>query len=376
MINSTIMFIIMLIYYQLMTIIANYVINDLDISASLAGLIAGIFMVFALPARIISGKLIEEFGRKKMLHLGLVIYGLGTFSYFIAGNFAALFLIRIIQGLGFGVATTSAMTIAAGLIPDSRRGEGMGYFMLSITIASAIGPSLGIFFYQQGDFSLILVFSSILLVIGYFSLFFMEVPEVELSAEHLAEIKSFKLKKLFEFKVLPIAIVGAMTFFAYASIISFLSTYVDQINLVKAGSVFFLVYSMSMLVFRPLTGRWFDLKGKNYVMYPAFLAFAAGLIVISQAQTGLVLLFAAILMGFGFGTFSACGQTIAINSVPDHRVGIATSTFLAISEIGIGIGPFFLGMLIPKLGFRGLYLAMALVVILAMFLYYLFYGRK
>lgn len=56
-------------------------------------------------------------------------------------------------------------------------------------------------------------------------------------------------------------------------------------------------------------------------------------------------------------------------------MGIATSTFISISEMGIGMGPFFLGMLIPLVGFRGLYLTMAAVVILAMTLYYFVHGK-
>jgi len=365
----------MLVYYQLMAIIAMHSVDNLGASSSSAGLAAGIFMLAALTARIFSGKFIEYVGRKKMFLTGLIIYLLATALYFGAENLILLFIIRIIHGLGFGIATTSAMTIAAGIIPSSRRGEGMSYFNLSITLASAIGPSLGIYLYDYSSFSIILLISSILLVAGFFATLFLKVPEVELSSEQIAEMTSFKLNKLFEVKVLPLAVVGLMTFFAYASIISFLSSYVNQVNLVRAGSVFFIVYSIAMLVSRPITGRWFDSKGENFVMYPAFLSFALGLIIISQAQSSFTILAAAVFLGIGFGTFASCGQAIAIKLVPEHRMGIATSTFISISEMGIGMGPFFLGMLIPLIGFRGLYLTMAAVVILAMTLYYFVHGK-
>jgi len=365
----------MLVYYQLMAIIAMHSVDNLGASSSSAGLAAGIFMLAALTARIFSGKFIEYVGRKKMFLTGLIIYLLATALYFGAENLILLFIIRIIHGLGFGIATTSAMTIAAGIIPSSRRGEGMSYFNLSITLASAIGPALGIYLYDYSSFSIILLISSILLVAGFFATLFLKVPEVELSSEQMAEMTSFKLNKLFEVKVLPLAVVGLMTFFAYASIISFLSSYVNQVNLVRAGSVFFIVYSIAMLVSRPITGRWFDSKGENFVMYPAFLSFALGLIIISQAQSSFTILAAAVFLGIGFGTFASCGQAIAIKLVPEHRMGIATSTFISISEMGIGMGPFFLGMLIPLIGFRGLYLTMAAVVILAMTLYYFVHGK-
>jgi len=41
----------------------------------------------------------------------------------------------------------------------------------------------------------------------------------------------------------------------------------------------------------------------------------------------------------------------------------------------MGIGPFILGFLVPVLGFRGLYVSMAVVVIVCMLLYYVLHGR-
>lgn len=147
------MFSIMLVYYQLMAIIAMHSVDNLGASSSSAGLAAGIFMLAALTARIFSGKFIEYVGRKRMFLTGLIIYLFATALYFGAENLILLFIIRIIHGVGFGIATTSAMTIAAGIIPSSRRGEGMSYFNLSITLASAIGPSLGIYLYDYSSFS-------------------------------------------------------------------------------------------------------------------------------------------------------------------------------------------------------------------------------
>jgi MFS family permease len=70
------------------------------------------------------------------------------------------------------------------------------------------------------------------------------------------------------------------------------------------------------------------------------------------------------------------GQAIAITLSPPHRVGLATSTFFSLTDGGVGIGPLFLGLLVPSIGFRGLYMLMAGGAIFSMFLYYLLHGRK
>ena len=57
-------------------------------------------------------------------------------------------------------------------------------------------------------------------------------------------------------------------------------------------------------------------------------------------------------------------------------MGLATSTFFSFIDGGVGFGPFLLGFTIPVIGFRGMYLSMAIVVFACVFLYYFLHGRK
>jgi MFS family permease len=246
---------------------------------------------------------------------------------------------------------------------------------MSITLASAIGPLIGMNLYQHASFQAILVLCVILLIIIFIETLFLKVPKAVLTVEQLKNMKRLTLNNFFEFKVLPLAFTATFVYFSYSSIIGFLSSYAKEVDLMAASSFFFMVYSIAILISRPLTGRLFDTKGENYVMYPSFIFFAIGLVILSQARQGTILLLSAIFLGFGFGTFSSCSQAIAIKLSPAHRMGLATSTFLAIAEMGLGFGPYFLGLLLPEIGFRWLYVCMALIVILAMYLYYFLHGR-
>ncbi len=113
------MFLIRLVYYQLMAIMAVYAIDNLQASPSEAGLIAGIFILAALVSRIFSDKFIELVRRKKRLYIGLAVYLLVTLFYFGARNLQLLFMIIILHGLGYGMATTAAMTIFASILQHS-----------------------------------------------------------------------------------------------------------------------------------------------------------------------------------------------------------------------------------------------------------------
>ena len=111
-------------------------------------------------------------------------------------------------------------------------------------------------------------------------------------------------------------------------------------------------------------------------MYPAFVLFAVGLALLSQAHQSYILLFAAVFVGLGYGTFLSGAQAVAIKVSPQHRFGLATSTLFTFFDGGIGIGPFLLGLFIPAIGLRGMYAAMAVVVLATTWLYHYVHGRN
>ena len=363
-------------FYLLITTLSVYAMEEFNASQSMAGLASSIFVVGALVSRLIVGKYIEVFGRKKMLYGGLLLFLIMMLLYFTVDNMNLLLLVRFVHGASFGVFTTVIATVITDIIPNERRGEGISYFSLSITLAMAIGPFLGLYISQQGSFTMIFVACTLFSFISSLIILFVRIPEAKITKEQLDAMKGFKLKDFFEIKAIPISIIIAIMGFAYSGILSFMTSYAQEIDLMEAASFFFLIYAVFILISRPFTGRLLDQKGDNIVVYPALLLFVFGLFFLSQAHQGFTLLLAGALIGLGFGTLSSCCQAIATKESPRHRVGLATSTFFIFMDSGVGMGPFLLGFIIPIVGFRGLYLSLAAVVLLSIFLYYVLHGRK
>ncbi|MGE8080034.1 MFS transporter [Peribacillus loiseleuriae] len=363
-------------FYLLIATISLYATEKFQASPSMAGLASGIFVLGALIARLFSGKSIEQVGRKKMLYIGFIAILIVTLLYFVINSMTVLLIIRFLHGAAFGIASTATGTIVASVIPNERRGEGTGYYALSVTLAAAIGPFLGIFINQHAGFNMNFILCTILLALSFIAAFFLKVVKVEFTNEQLANMKGFKLNNFFEPKAFPISIIAVFIGLCYSSILTFITSYSQEIHLVDVASFFFVVYAVAILVSRPFTGRWFDTKGENFVMYPAFLFFTIGLIILSQAHVGYALLIAGVFVGLGYGTFMSSAQAISIKVSPKHRMGLATSTYFIFTDLGVGIGPFILGFMIPVIGFRGLYVTMAIVVFACIFLYYFLHGRK
>jgi MFS family permease len=369
-------FFIALTFYLLMTTLTVYAIQEFSASQSMAGLASSIFIIGALISRLFSGKYIERIGRKKMLFGGLVLFLIASLLYFTVENMSLLLLVRFIHGAAFGLATTAISIVVMDIIPNERRGEGTSYYSLSITLATAIGPFIGLFISQHASFTMIFVLCTLCTVISIIISLFAQIPEAVITKAQLDEMKGLKLTDFFEKGALPISIVIAIIGFSYSGILSFLATYANEINLVDAASFYFIVYAVFLLISRPFTGRILDKRGDNIVIYPAIILFGIGLIIISQAEHGFTLLLAGALIALGFGTLQSCCQAIAIKESPRHRVGLATSTFFIFFDAGTGIGPFLLGAIIPLVGFRGLYMMLAVVVFGCILLYYLLHGKK
>jgi MFS family permease len=355
----------------------SYAIDKFHASTGIAGLVASIFVIGVLIGRLGTGRIIGDTGSKRVLIVGAFFFIITSALYFAAINLPLLIIMRLLHGIAYGVASTAAGTIIAQIIPQSRRGEGIGYYSMTTIVAMAVGPFIGIFLIQHADFKMIFIVTSILAVISLAISFAVSEPTYKSPRQdQVKAVKSFQISNFLEFKAIPISIVGLIIVFSYSGILTFISLYANQIQLEEAASFFFLVYAIAILVSRPFSGRLFDVKGANVVIYPCLFIFAIGMLLLSQATHGITLLLAGILIGLGYGNFLSCAQAISIKATPPYRLGLATSTFFIFLDLGVGVGPYIFGLLVPFSGYRGLYLMMVLMIIATIILYYFLHGRK
>ncbi|MBN8192925.1 MFS transporter [Bacillus sp. NTK074B] len=368
-------FFIYLIFYLLLVTMAVYAVDEFGASESQAGLVTGIFIIGTLIGRLFLGRMITAIGNKKMLFVGMIAFIGTSCLYFVEGGISFLLLTRFLHGVALGMVSTATGTIVAEIIPASRKGEGIGYYSMSITLATAVGPFFGLFLSQHASFQTIFAFCLALGVISYIFTLFVKIPVVKKPAEERTEKERLSLSSFIEPKALPIALVVLFVSLAYSSVLSFINFYAIDIDLVEAASVFFVVYAVAILVSRPFTGRLMDAKGAKAVMLPAFILFAAGLFLLSAAGNTMILLLSGVLIGLGFGNMQSVTQAIAVKAVPPERVGLATSTYYISLDAGLGFGPYALGFLIPLTGYRSLYMIMGILVAATLVLYY-FQERK
>ncbi|MFF2458146.1 MFS transporter [Peribacillus simplex] len=367
-------FFLFLTFYVLMVTLTIYTMDNFHASQAQAGLASSIFVLGAVLVRPIAGKKIDKIGRRKMLLGSLVLFLIASIGYFLVNGLSLLLIDRLIHGFAFGLATTATGTIAADIIPNERRGEGTGYFAMSTNLAMAFGPFIGLLITQHFSYSIIFYAASLFAAFSLVASLFMNVPEGEKGGASTQ--KGFKISDYFEKRALPISIFIGFAGFTYSSILSYLTSFAKEMDLMDAASFFFVVFAVFLLASRPFTGRMFDVKGENAVIYPSLLLFAVGMVILSQSHHGITLLIAGAFIGVGYGTFQSSCQAISIKEAPSNRMGLATSTFFTMYDFGIGVGPFLLGFLIPFTGFKGLFIGMSIFAFILIGIYFLAHGKK
>ncbi|MGO1922243.1 MAG: MFS transporter [Jeotgalicoccus sp.] len=364
-------FILMGAMYSTLVTVGNYAIEKYDVNPSIAGFVASIFIVGVLLGRGVTGFQINYLGGRKIMFIGTMLYFLTYILYFFDFGLTFLIITRLLNGFATGIISTALNTLATISVPEERRGEGISYFSLSMVVASAVGPFIAFLLLEQISFETMLIYVGILMLVVVLMLPLIKINNV--TKETAVKPKKFVLIEKNSLKMLvPIFLMGL----AYSSVLSFLNTYAIEINVVTAASFFFIVYAAAVLATRPFTGRLIDRKGPNIVIYPTFILMAIGFFLLGSTSTGIVVLIAGFLIGLGFGNFQSAAQIICVNMASKENVGLATSTYFIILEIGLGFGPVFLGLLVPFAGYSGMYLLLIVPILAAGFVYFLMVGKR
>ncbi len=367
-----------LVMYALMSTVTEYA-SSMGSSATIAGLVSGIYVFGGLCSRIYSANALEKKDWKRLGLIFLSIHFLACILYFFVDNVDLLIIVRFIHGLGFGASANAIVTIASSILPKKRFGEAFGYFMLGTTIAVGLGPYISGFFYDLwgsfGSFLLATVFSAIALI----CVFFLDIErydpndnlkdnDIESTQNvNLNEDKNSFIDKIFEVEAIPVSLFTALTALGYVSILSFYRLYAVELDLVSAFSVFFLIYSVVLVVSRPIAGKIQDKNGDKIICIIGIVAQSIGLFLIAYAPSTITVFICAVCAALGFGTLNSACTTIVTRNTPVSRRPFAISTFFIFCDGTIGFGPALLGSFVSaSSGYAPIYYISSFITLLAL----------
>ncbi|PFD37876.1 MFS transporter [Bacillus cereus] len=341
-------------------------IKEIGGNESQVGLMMGMFTIAAVVIRPIIGGMLDKYGRKSFIIWGLIFFGLTMLSYNLASTILFLAFLRVIHGVTWAVSTTAVGTAITDIIPDSRRGEGMGWYGMAMTIAMAIGPMIGLWVVQNYSFHGLFLLATLLSFMAVVLSLITKMP-------FAPQIEKGKIQ-LFEKSVLSITIVVFFLSFAYGGITTFLPLFASSID-VNPGT-FFLVYAIALTIVRPISGKLLDKYGEVFIILPTLCITILAIVVLTISNSVMGVIIAAVLYGVGFGSAQPALQAAMLTIVAPSKRGVANASFFTAFDLGIGLGAILLGFVSQIFGYRFLFAGSAISGLIALIIFVIFVKQR
>ncbi|WCT12524.1 multidrug effflux MFS transporter [Mucilaginibacter jinjuensis] len=181
------------------------------------------FFIGISAGQLIYGPLLDRFGRKKPLYVGLVIYIVASVGCLLVHTIEALIILRFVQAIGSCAAAVASVAMVRDLFPAKDNAKVFALLMLVISASPMLAPTAGGYvtaaFGWQWVFILLAAIAALILIAVIFSLPESYKPNPDFSLKPGPIIKSF-LSVIVEPQFYTYAISGAFAFsglFAYVS---------------------------------------------------------------------------------------------------------------------------------------------------------------
>jgi predicted MFS family arabinose efflux permease len=241
-------------YSAIVPLLPSYT-DDLDLSKSEAGVLAGSYAAGTLVASIPAGWLAARFGPKAILLLGLGLLVASCVVFGFAERYEVLVGARFVQGVGGAGSWAAGMAWLLAVAPRERRGELIGT-ALGVAIAGALGgPVVGAVAQEVGTE---IVFNAIALVAALLVLAVVATPRPE-----QPEPTSGLAGALRNRHVLVGAWLTTLPALFFGSFSVLTSLRLDDLGVSAAGvAAVFLAAAAFEAVMSPIVGRLSDRRGR------------------------------------------------------------------------------------------------------------------
>lgn len=310
----------------------NAFLTDLG-SPGLKGLIIGLFTISAGFSRPFSGKLSDIIGRKKVMLIGLLVSAVVCALYSFA--FAAWFLLmlRFLHGFSVGFYPTGATALITDILPEDKRGFGMGLWGTFISIGMGIGQGLSSFIVDIGNRDALFFTAALFTALSYI-LFFNVKETLAKTARFQWSNLQIKPDEIIEPNVIPVAIVMFLSAMCSGIILVLSPDISDHLHIENKGA-FFIFYVMATILIRLVTGKVSDTYGRRETLIVGMVILCISMVLIGLSKTESWYYISSIIFGIATGIISPTIFAWTADLSPKNRRGRGTGTMFIALEFGI-----------------------------------------
>lgn len=339
--------------------------ESLGASPERIGLIVSVSTLTGVLLKLPSGALSDIYGRRVLLRIGVVAFGLPPFLYPFITDLNALTVLRFLHGLATAIFAPSALATVAELYRE-RRGAALGTYTACTQSGSLLGPFLGGYFIHAAGFSTAFVVAGIFGCVGmvlFYSLH-LDVAVPQRKEQGMAVVLSEMWKGFAAVaknrKVLITSVTDAAKMIANGALMAFLPLYGVAAGL-NPGEVglLFTVQAVTSFFSKPIMGRISDRVGRQPLIILGLFICAGTFVCIPHVSMFPILLMLSAGFGFGEAVVSSSSSALVADSSEFKRLGAGLGMQGTIMDIGHASGPLLAGVLIGNLSYSVAFIIIA-----------------
>ena len=337
----------------------------------ITGIISSLMSLVALFGRPFSGAASDYFNKKKIMVLSYVLSIICLLLYTKADTVTAIIIVRILHGVAFSLSGTVSMAFGADFLPLSRLGEGLSYIGIGTVISTMIGPQLGEFVENSFGMESVFIWASVLYVIcGILTYLIPYHPQISEKKEKFV----FRMENFFAPELGMYVFLIGMLSVGNGILLYYLKDFGTNRGIANI-SLYYTVSSIATVLTKPFTGKWLDVKGIAYTLYPAFVISAVFAFCFARAYTLPLVLTAAVLKAIGQGSGQSAIQADSVRKLGLQRSGVASSSCYIGMDLGNVLGPAIGAFVISASGYELLFNVYGFLLLLCIPIYWI-YSRK
>lgn len=337
--------------------------TNLGAGPAQVGLINGGFMLVAGLLSVPAGLLVDRFGRKLPVLIGILATAASSLLITICHTPGQMTLAYLLFGVGLAAFAPGMLSLVADAVPSGSLGKAYGWYTTAIYIAMTLGPASGGYLAKQvGLREVFLVSGGLLLLVLLLAAFLLpaSLPNHKTGLQTMLGSSVTLLHNRYLRGCLAATIGSCIGFGLF---LTFLPLYATSHGLdpAKVGLIF-AAQAVTNVVGRVPIGLLGDRVDRRLLISYGLGCIAVALLLLGQLTTLLPLLACAVLMGIGMAlTFTAIGALIAEKTPPLQR-GLAMGMYNSCVYLGMMTGATLMGSVVRSVGYTRSFAGGAVVV--------------
>jgi MFS family permease len=333
------------------------------------GVLLGVFFFCSLICRPFVGRALLRTPERKFMIIGSSLYALASIAYLFSPPFWPFFIVRVFHGIGFGFFHTSSFTFIANTASKAHRGQGLGYFSLSMTFSSALAPAIGMLVINHFNFPILF---SLCLGLSFCSLLVTN----QLAGKQTGpqQASSTGSGSFLNTTAIPASVTNSISLFMWGALAAFFPLYAVDHGVSNPG-LFFTTVAIMLFLGRSIGAKILDLYKRESVILPCLIAYIVSMAILAFSETLSMFILAGVIWGIG-NAFSMPSLVAYVLDRVSSSTGPAMGTFTAISDLGLSLGPVIMGIIIHVTGYQVMFLCLAFTGIINLLYFYFFVREK